>query len=279
MIKLSKRLSAAASFVREGSAVADVGCDHAHLSIALVETGTSPFAVASDVRSGPLKAAKANIEAAGLSDRIAAVICDGIPEDLPSIACRLAKMTSSEAGVDGPDITLVITGMGGLLITDIISRGDVTLFSRMVLSPQRDADVLRRKLRDSGIAIVSERMIEEEGKFYPIIAAEPAAYEGAHACEEEEGLARKADGRHSRMDEVDPARNYRCSVSAARDKYGPCLIDGKDPVLRRYLGREMARIDGIIRNLEENGMTASEAYAKAASDRSICSTALKLMDG
>lgn len=263
MIKLSKRLSAAASFVREGSAVADVGCDHAHLSIALVETGTSPFAVASDVRSGPLEAAKANIEAAGLSDRIATVICDGIPEDLPRIAGRLAEMPPAEAGVMLPDITLVITGMGGLLITDIISRGDLTLFSRMVLSPQRDADVLRRKLRDSGYAIVSEKMIEEEGKFYPIIAAEPGADTGTAACEDTGGRTREEAG----------------SVSAARDKYGPCLIDGNDPVLRRYLGREMARIDGIIKNLEENGMTASEAYAKAASDRSICSTAVKLLDG
>ena len=46
-IRLSKRLGAAASFVRKGSFIADVGTDHAYLPIALCEAGLIRGAVAS----------------------------------------------------------------------------------------------------------------------------------------------------------------------------------------------------------------------------------------
>ena len=47
-VNLSKRLKAAYDMVSEGSVVADVGCDHAFLSIALVSSGKSPEAFACD---------------------------------------------------------------------------------------------------------------------------------------------------------------------------------------------------------------------------------------
>ena len=130
MIKLSKRLDAAVSLVPEGFAALDVGCDHGYTSIALLQSGKSPAAVASDVRKGPLAAAAANIETFGLSGKIKTVLADGIPENI--------------AGLLPEDVpaALVITGMGGLLIRDILERAKerIIRFDAMVLSPQSDLD-------------------------------------------------------------------------------------------------------------------------------------------
>ncbi|MBQ5823530.1 MAG: SAM-dependent methyltransferase [Clostridia bacterium] len=69
-MKLSPRLKAAADFVRCGKKIADIGTDHAHLPIYLVENGIAPCAVASDVRPGPIANAKINVEQAGLENKI-----------------------------------------------------------------------------------------------------------------------------------------------------------------------------------------------------------------
>ena len=59
---ISKRIQAIVDMVSPGYSVCDVGCDHAYTSITLVENGKCPYAVASDVRPGPLAAAQKNID-------------------------------------------------------------------------------------------------------------------------------------------------------------------------------------------------------------------------
>ena len=66
-MRLSKRLELVASFVEEGSCIADVGTDHGYIPIALVERGTAQRAVAMDLREGPLQRAREHICQAGLS--------------------------------------------------------------------------------------------------------------------------------------------------------------------------------------------------------------------
>ena len=69
-MKLSKRLETVASMVTKGNRAADVGCDHGFVPIFLVESGTSPLAVAADVRPGPLSRAKEHIREHGLEEKI-----------------------------------------------------------------------------------------------------------------------------------------------------------------------------------------------------------------
>ena len=64
-MKLSNRLLACASLVRPGELVADVGTDHGHLPVYLLEQGICTHVIAGDLREGPLSAAKASAALAG----------------------------------------------------------------------------------------------------------------------------------------------------------------------------------------------------------------------
>ena len=110
-IKTDERLSLAMQFVREGSVVADIGTDHGYIPVALLTGGVCPFAYASDVNAMPLDKARANAEKYGVSDRVSLHLSDGlrfIDED----------KTLPEHPVDD----IVICGMGGELIAEIVSR-------------------------------------------------------------------------------------------------------------------------------------------------------------
>ena len=64
-IQLSKRMSALASLVTEGSRLADIGTDHGYIPIALVQKGRIPSALAMDVGKGPLSRAREHIHMQG----------------------------------------------------------------------------------------------------------------------------------------------------------------------------------------------------------------------
>lgn len=151
------RLQAVASLVRQGAVLADVGSDHAYLPISLLQSGKIRSAVASDIHEGPIANARANIERAGLLQKIQTVCCDG-----------LAPLK------DYAPTDIVIAGMGGMLIVEILKAADFILKegTRLILQPMRDAGEVRRFLADQGFAIVEERLCVADGKLYQIIAAE-----------------------------------------------------------------------------------------------------------
>lgn len=154
---LSPRLRAAAEPVRPGSRIADVGTDHAYLPIALVEAGVCPFAVASDVREGPLARAVEHIREKSLADRIETLLTDGL------------------RGVEGyrPD-DILICGMGGELIASILEESEYVRNPaiRLILQPMTMAHKLRLWLTTNGFAIDDETLVREhDRKLYQIIVA------------------------------------------------------------------------------------------------------------
>ena len=153
-MKLSNRLELVASFVQEGSRLADVGTDHGYIPIALTERGIISQAIAMDLRPGPLERADSHIHQAGLGEKIETRLSDGLEKLLP-----------------GEADTVVIAGMGGELIIHILEEGRHVWedISRFVLSPQSDLDKVRRYLEYSGFVIAKEAMVEEEGKFYTVM--------------------------------------------------------------------------------------------------------------
>jgi tRNA (adenine22-N1)-methyltransferase len=155
-MKLSNRLKTIASFVPDGSKVADIGTDHGYIPIHLVQEGKAKHAIAMDVRTGPLMRAKSHIAEAGLSDVIEVRLSDG-----------LLKLNKDEADC------VVIAGMGGELMIHILEEGK-DLWDNIpcwVLSPQSELQKMRRFLVEQAFFVEQETMIKEDGKYYVVMRA------------------------------------------------------------------------------------------------------------
>ena len=158
---LDARLSCAASFVRAGAVLADVGTDHAYLPIALLARGVISYAYAADVASGPLATAQAHLEECckelpALDEKIRLVLTDGL------------------AGLDGvtPSVTdISICGMGGELIARILSDAPFVKNPgiRLILQPMTMQPYLRRWLGENGFFTEHERLCTANGKLYSVL--------------------------------------------------------------------------------------------------------------
>ena len=223
-MNLSKRLMTAVNMVTEGFAVLDVGCDHAYTSIELVRK-KSPCAVASDVRPGPLKAARDHIAEAGLEDKITTVLADGVPRNILSL---LPENLPS---------TLVITGMGGMLIIKILSEagGLIERFDELVLSPQSDIYAVRKYLLEQGYAFIDEAEILEDGKFYTLMKVR-------------------------RNPEIVSMRDGL--PGDAELTYGPYLLRKKDKTLKAYLTKRRNVLTDIKKRLIESGRSTDDARVR-----------------
>ncbi|MCQ2537500.1 MAG: class I SAM-dependent methyltransferase [Lachnospiraceae bacterium] len=168
MTVLSKRLNMVAALVTTGNTVADVGCDHAHTSIYLAEKGISPGCIAMDVRKGPLEMAETNVRKSDVADRIQIRLSDGLTALRP-----------------GEVDTVLISGMGGLLILEILEKYPEKTASvkELVLSPQSDMDKVREWLSDHGFVVTDEEMCFDAGKYYLAIKAENAKLLGIRTSE------------------------------------------------------------------------------------------------
>ena len=153
--KLSKRLSCVASMVDQGVYLADIGSDHALLPIFLLEKGTISYAQAIDNKTGPYLRMKANVEEAGLSDRIQCLLSDGLQQI-------------------GEEVDAVsICGIGGLLMCDILEKGKDNLLGvkYLYLDPHRDLAKVRAKINELGYQIMDENVVYEDKTFYHLIKA------------------------------------------------------------------------------------------------------------
>ena len=204
MKTLSKRMAAIASFVPPGSRIADVGTDHGYIPICLVRDGTARSAIAMDVRSGPLSRAAEHVRECGLEDRISLRLGDG-----------LSALKAGEAD------TVLISGMGGPLMREILSKGQSVAASVhcFVLSPQSDIPGVRVFLRENGYRIEREAFLLDEGKYYTVMQV----FHG----------------------ETGPVRYIE-------DQYGRYLLDRGDPVLREYLIRQEGRLRELLKKLQDS---------------------------
>ena len=147
---LTPRLQLAAELCGTPNTVIDVGCDHAYLCAHLVQQGVG-HAYASDIRPGPLEAAKETIRQAGLEDRITPVLSPGLEAFGPE---------HGEA--------IVICGMGGETIASILQDAPWTADGehKLILQPMTQAPRLRLWLRQNGYCIRQERLAKEGKRLY-----------------------------------------------------------------------------------------------------------------
>lgn len=157
-MKLTPRLKAIAAMVPKGSVIADIGTDHGYIPVSLIKNGTVQRAIASDVRKGPLNRAKYVIQRHGLPGDIETLLGDGL------------EVLKNEA-VD----VVVLAGMGGVLIRDILERGKGLLqdTKRLILQPMNAQEAVREWLSLNEYEIVDETLAREGEKIYQIIVAEP----------------------------------------------------------------------------------------------------------
>ncbi len=158
-IVLDERLYAAASLVRDGAYVCDVGTDHAYLPCALMQMGKISGGMAMDINEGPLENANRTIEAYRLQESIVTRLSDG-----------LDALTEEEQN----RITdVMICGMGGELIDTLIGRADWLKNAEkcLILQPMTQIPYLRKALYRKGYSIVEEIPIVDKNHLYTVIKA------------------------------------------------------------------------------------------------------------
>lgn len=156
---LTKRLAMCAELVGGRGIVCDIGTDHAYLPVYLVESGKCTNAYACDVADGPLSSARSTVTQSGLADKIRLIKSDGLNSVPPD-------------GISD----VVLAGMGGELIMDIIGRADwLKNGVNLVLQPNTRETELIKYLCGNGFDITQKRACED-GRF--IYIALGAKYSG-----------------------------------------------------------------------------------------------------
>ena len=179
-MRLSDRLQAIADLIPKNTIVADIGTDHGYIPIYLIEKGISKRVIATDISGNSLNKIVESIEGTRYRRDIDARIGDGLEPIKPF-------------EVD----TVVIAGMGGLLIRDILDgdkykRDSIVNF---ILQPNVAAKELRMYLYENNFRIVDEVLVKEDNRFYEVILAErgKAYVEGDIYYEVGERLLSNAD--------------------------------------------------------------------------------------
>ena len=152
------RINLLASLCKDSNTICDVGCDHAYVLVKALLEYNCNRGIASDINVGPLSAAKENIKAKGLQDRVDIILSDGFK------------------AIDKPFDVAVVAGMGGNLIKDILSESISKIKDKkLILEPQNDQMLVREFLMKNNFTIVDEYAISENGKYYEIMVAKPGA--------------------------------------------------------------------------------------------------------
>ncbi len=261
MKELGERLQAIVDMVRPDQRVADIGCDHAYVSLELARKKNCTV-LAMDIGDGPLKIAEENIraaaeqdgkysKAAGTSEESAKASdsnSDGDQTGGPDWINRISlRKSDGLAGLSrGEADALVIAGMGGHLIIDILHNGADKLRSGMqlVLSPQSDLRLVRYELRRMNIFITEEKCLSEEGKWYFILNCK-AGMNLLAPVSDEEAKQYMMYGKYLPEHPSDAFREFLVWEARGLEDLLKSLAGQKTPVAR-------ARSGTIRRQLEEN---------------------------
>ncbi|NMM61924.1 SAM-dependent methyltransferase [Clostridium sp. P21] len=210
-MELSLRLKTIASMVDRCNCTADIGTDHGYVPIELIKSGTCSKVIASDINKGPVKKANLNVILEDLQDKI---------------ECRLGPglNTIKAHEVQG----IIIAGMGGNLIRDIIEEG-LDVFKECefsILQPVQNPEILREYIYKSGYNIIDEELCIDENKFYEIIKI-------------------KYDNKVGKIDSI----FY---------EVGKALIDKKHPLVSEFIKFKMAKYNKILNNIKDDTKLAND---------------------
>lgn len=210
-MEISLRLKTIAGMVDKCEAVADIGTDHGYIPIYLVKNKICEKAIASDINKGPVEKARFNIKLENMQDKI---------------LCRLGGgLTTIQPGeVQG----IVIAGMGGNLIRDIIEEG-IDKFKKSefaVLQPVQNPEVLREYIYKKGYKIIDEELCIDDNKLYEIIKV---TYD-------------------TKIENID----------SIYYEVGKALIEKKHPLVKQYINIKIDRYIKILNNIKEESESSNK---------------------
>jgi len=158
VLNISNRLKNISSHIPKGAYFADIGTDHAYLASYVCLQDKEAKAIASDINEGPILAAKKTIQKYNLEEQIETRLGSGLDTLLETEGLS----------------AIVIAGMGGSLIKDILETGKDKLNSvkRLILQPNLGEYFVREWLMQNGYQIITEEIMEENAKIYEIIVAD-----------------------------------------------------------------------------------------------------------
>ncbi len=156
-LQLRPRLKAIAHMIAPCNCMADIGTDHGYLPVWLCLEDRCKTAIAADINPSPLARAEETVRRFGMLDRISLRLGGGAEPLSP-----------------GEADTIVIAGMGGLLIGEIL-KADPEVFGQakqILLQPMSSIPELREQLYSMGYSIQNESLVPEEEKLYHILSVE-----------------------------------------------------------------------------------------------------------
>lgn len=257
MIKLSDRLQMIADEIKKGETVADIGTDHGLLPIFLYESGRCPKVILGDINKGPLEKARENIALHFGADAL---------DDDGSHACGGALALRLGSGLEpvafGETDAVVIAGMGGILMTEILGLdlNHTKSFKKLILQPRNGSHKLRWWLKQNGFVITAEHLVVERKYICEIITVEPDQVT------------------------IDPAAESPAAIVLPEDipdealdlEISPLLYERKDPLLVPFIKNKI-RIEEKVVGFVSEGSGEGEGHERiAAANKRLAALRAKL---
>ena len=257
MIKLSDRLQMIADEIKKGETVADIGTDHGLLPIFLYESGRCPKVILGDINKGPLEKARENIALHFGADAL---------DDDGSHACGGALALRLGSGLEpvafGETDAVVIAGMGGILMTEILGLdlNHTKSFKKLILQPRNGSHKLRWWLKQNGFVITAEHLVVERKYICEIITVEPDLVTTDPAAESPAAIV---------LPEDIPDEALDLEIS-------PLLYERKDPLLVPFIKNKI-RIEEKVVGFVSEGSGEGEGHERiAAANKRLAALRAKL---
>lgn len=157
-MKLSKRLQTTAQMVPHHCRLADIGADRGELSYALLERKQVEHIILSDISPRSLQRAKILFQDAPFASHAAFRVGSGLTVLAPSeVDCA------------------VLAGMGGDTVIGIFEEAPTvaSALKTIIVQAMGNSHKVRRYFMNHHFTITAEAMVEEGGKCYTILKAEP----------------------------------------------------------------------------------------------------------
>jgi len=154
MIELTPRLKTIADLACSNSipcSVCDVGTDHGYIPVYLAQKGCKRI-IATDISAPSAQKAADNATKYKLNDYISVRVGNGL-----------------ETICDNEAECVIVAGMGGLMISKILSCALPQGINRFILQPMRSDYELRTFLQGNGFVIDREVLCEDDGRIYNIM--------------------------------------------------------------------------------------------------------------